>query len=163
MSHAQACSSLAQLLQQEQAVAAHLLEVLTAEHEAIASRDTDILQQAVAEKQDLLARLETSHKQRLALLSAAGLDANPDGFDALLERCAASGHDLQPRWNNLKESLSSCQRQNQLNGALLESSRRSTHRALSILLGGQGDNSELYNQAGKSTPSVLGGNRVIKA
>lgn len=159
MSHAQACSSLAQLLQQELEVAAHLLEVLTTEHEVIASRDTDILQQVVAEKQDLLARLETSHKQRLALLSAAGLDANPDGFDVLLERCA----DLQLRWNNLKENLSSCQRQNQLNGALLESSRRSTHRALSILLGGQGDNSELYNQAGKSTPSVLGGNRVIKA
>lgn len=159
----QACASLGHLMQQEQEAAARLFAVLQTEHEAIARRDTDALQQAVADKQALLNQLENSHNRRLQLMQAAGLNSGPDGFDIMLERCAASGHDLFLRWNDLKESLVSCQRQNQLNGAVLESSRRSTHRALSILLGGQGDSSELYNQAGKSTPSMPGSNRVIKA
>lgn len=163
MSLAQACVSLEQLLQQEQEAATRLFAVLKAEHEAIARRDTDTLQQVVADKQALLTQLEDSHSQRLQLMQAAGLNSDRDGFDTLLGRCTASGHDLHSSWSELKGSLTSCQRQNQLNGAVLESSRRSTHRALSILLGGQADSPELYNQTGKSTPSVLGGNRVIKA
>jgi flagella synthesis protein FlgN len=163
MSLAQACVSLGQLLQQEKEAAVRLFAVLKAEHEAIARRDTDTLQRVVGDKQALLSQLEDSHSQRLQLMQAAGLNSDPDGFDALLGRCAVSGHDFYSTWFELKESLISCQRQNQLNGAVLESSRRSTHRALSILLGGQADSPELYNQTGKSTPSMLGGNRVIKA
>jgi flagellar biosynthesis/type III secretory pathway chaperone len=151
------------LLQQEQAYASRLLDVLKAEHEALARRDTDALQQSVADKQELLAQLEASHGRRLQLMHDTGLDAGRDGFDALLSLCAEHGHDLHSSWNALKEVLASCQRQNQVNGAILESSRRTTHRALSVLLGGQADSPELYNQSGKSTPSALGGNRVIKA
>jgi len=158
-----ACSALGDLLQQELEAAVRLRVVLTTEHEAIARRDTDTLEQAVAEKQALLTQLEQSHKQRLALLSASGLDADPDGFATLLARCAGSGYDWSSRWEELKENLIACQRQNQVNGAVLENSRRTTHRALSILLGGQTDSPELYNQTGKATPSQLGGSRIIKA
>lgn len=158
-----ACSALGDLLRQELEAAVRLRVVLGTEHEAIARRDTDTLQQAVAEKQELLAHLERSHKQRLALLSASGMDADPDGFVTLLARCADSGHDWSSRWDELKETLIACQRQNQVNGAVLENSRRATHQALSILLGGQADSPELYNQAGKAMPSQLGGSRIIKA
>lgn len=142
-----------------------LLTVLVTEHEAIARRDTDALQQAVADKQTLLAQLEVSHGCRLQLLQTAGLQAGTEGFDTLLAGCSGGqGHvELASLWTRTKTALESCQRQNQINGAVLESSRRATHRALSILLGGQAEASELYNQLGKATTSPFGGNRVIKA
>lgn len=163
MALSQACVSLGRLLQQEQECSSRLLVILQTEHDAIARRDTDILQQAVTQKQALLAQLEASHGQRLQLISDVGLVSGRGGFETLIEQCADAGHDLRSRWSELKATLASCQQQNQLNGAVLESSRRTTHRALSILLGGQTDGPELYDQAGKSTPSTLGGNRVIKA
>jgi flagellar biosynthesis/type III secretory pathway chaperone len=162
MTLSQACASLGQLLQMEQDGAARLLEVLEAEHEAIARRDTDALQQLVAGKQVLLEQLESGHGKRLQMMREAGLAVDQGGFEALLVRCADNGHDLQSRWLALKAVLSSCQRQNQMNGVVLETSRRTTHRALTILLGGQADGTELYNQAGKSSPSHLAGSRVIK-
>lgn len=148
---------------QEQDSSSRLLDCLRAEHEAINRHDTDALQQVVADKQMFLARLETSHAQRMQLIRDAGLTSDLDGFDELLAQCVTCGHDLNARWAELKDVLASCQRQNQVNGAVLESSRRTTHRALSILLGGQVDGPELYNQAGKATSSMRGGNRVIKA
>ncbi|GAB4290714.1 MAG: hypothetical protein Kow0096_04400 [Thiohalomonadaceae bacterium] len=162
---AKVCDMLGGLLQAEQECAARLLIVLEMEHEAIARRDTDTLQQAVADKQKLLAQLEASHGRRLQLLQTAGLQAGPEGFDTLLAECSGGqGHaELASLWTRTKAALESCQRQNQINGAVLESSRRITLSALSILLGGQAEGSELYNQSGKATTSPFGGNRVIKA
>lgn len=162
MSLSEACASFDLLLQHEQEGAIRLLDVLKAEHEAIARRDTDALQELVAGKQALLEQLEFSHGKRLQLIREVGLEADQDGLDALLVQCAGAGHDLQSRWTALKAVLSSCQRQNQVNGVVLENSRRTTHRALTILLGGQADNNELYNQAGKSIHSHIAGGRVIK-
>jgi flagellar biosynthesis/type III secretory pathway chaperone len=163
MSLSSACEQIGRVLQKELNSSSDLLAILKAEHEAIAHRDTDALQQAVADKQELLAQLDASYGQRLQLMHDAGLDPDKGGFEELLSRCAAGGHDLQNGWDAVKEALLACQRQNQINGTVLESSRRTTHRALSVLLGGQGESTELYNQAGKSTPTLSGGNRVIKA
>lgn len=164
MSLTSVCNVLAGVLREEQECASRLLAVLETEHAAIARRDTDTLQQAVAEKQTLLAQLEASHGRRLQLLQQEGIAAAPQGFDALLAQCSVGHTELTDLWGRTKAVLESCQRQNQINGAVLESSRRITHRALSILLGGgQAEGSELYNQAGKATTSPFGGNRVIKA
>jgi len=158
-----ACEHLERALQKELASSTGLLAVLKAEHESIARRDTDALQRAVTEKQGFLAQLDASHGQRLQMIRGAGLDPDRQGFEELLSRCAAAGHDMRGSWDAVKEALIACQRQNQINGKVLESNRRTTHRALSMLLGGQGDSTELYDQAGKSTPSLGGGGRVIKA
>ncbi|MEW5992785.1 MAG: flagellar protein FlgN [Candidatus Zixiibacteriota bacterium] len=163
MSLAAVCNVLGSVLREEQECASRLLAVLETEHAAIARRDTDALQQAVDEKQILLAQLETSHGRRLQLLQQEGIEAAPQGFEALLAQCAVGHKELNDLWVRTKAVLESCQRQNQINGAVLESSRRITHRALSILLGGQAEGSELYNQSGKATTSPFGGNRVIKA
>ncbi len=159
----QSCELIGRLLREELESSARLLAVLKTEHEAIAQRDTDTLQQVVADKQQLLEQLDGCHGRRVQLMQDAGLASGRESFENILSQCADAGSDLASGWSEVKDMLLACQRQNQINGTVLESSRRTTHQALGILLGGQGDDTELYNQAGKSTPSTIGGRKVIKA
>ncbi len=161
MSDAAYCSVLRQLLDEELACSSRLLDALRKEETTIAARDPDALSAVVAEKDGLLAQMESSHKRRTELMQQAGASTDAAAFSALVASCGDGV--IEQLWSKLRESLQACQRQNNINGRVLESSRRNVQRALAILLGGQPDGTELYNQHGRSTTPSLGGRQVTKA
>lgn len=156
------CTDVGQLLSDEQALVERLASALQDEHGAMVARDSERLEHLVGLKQQVLQQLEEGHQRRLVLLQRSGLASDKAGFSTLLEQCADAGHDHGLAWEQLKSALQDCQKQNEINGKVLESGRRVIHNTLSILMGGQGEAAELYTQEGKSSPSKLGGHTVAK-
>ena len=153
------CDQLETLLRGELTAASGLHALLLAEESAIAARDVDAMQQIVADKQPLLAELESLHQRHAALLAAAGMADDKSGLEAAAQECKGG---LPEVWSQLQQGLAECQRQNQINGRLLTTSQLHTQRALSILLGRQGEADELYTADGRAAPAHFGGSHGIK-
>jgi flagella synthesis protein FlgN len=150
----------ARLLQQETAAIQSLLQALQREHQALGARDNAETALAVSDKEQRLRDLEQLAQQRSQLLQQADLTADKAGFDAFL--ASDSTGQLAEHWARLGEMLRECMRQNQINGALLESGKQISQQMLSILTGRDFAQDELYNQKGK-TASSLGQNTSFKA
>lgn len=157
------CNALRQLLLEQEGLAGRLLSVLETENEYVANRDNEGLERIVEEKRLLIDQLETCYRRNTGILSNAGISADLPGLGEALQSCKSADNTLVQTWESLKERLLACEKQNLVNGKLLESSRRVTQQALSILLGGAGDAGELYTQSGKATTPNLGGRTVRKA
>ena len=143
------------ILGQEVACIEELFDVLHREQEALALRDADALEAVVAEKQTMIGRLERLQRDRLALMDEGDYGHDNDGMAALVAAApeALSG-DLTAAWRQFEERLEQCQFQNQINGQVLDATARQTRQALSLLLGGGGTDTELYNRDGaKTAPS----------
>lgn len=136
------------LLQQETEEVSHLLEALNREHEVLLHRETDAIGIVVAEKEKALGHLNQLAAQRVILLQEAGYSDDKDGFSAFIN--SDESGQLAEKWLALEEGLRACQQQNQLNGMLLESSRQQTEKLLSIIVGRDGQKTELYDQKGAS-------------
>lgn len=123
-------------LQRETATGGQLLEALRREHQALTANDLDRLNEAVAQKADLLAAMEGCGRERVELLRAAGFGAGRAAINRLLDR-----HDPQRRtgvqraWVRLLETGAECQRQNLINGIIIRNGQHHTRQALAILRG----------------------------
>lgn len=157
------CGALRQLLLEQEGLAGRLLSVLEAENEYVANRDSEGLERIVEEKRLLIDELEACYRRNSGILGHAGMSADLHGIGEALQQCQPAGKTLEQAWESLKEKVFACEKQNLVNGKLLESSRRVTQQALSILLGGTGDGGELYTQSGKATAPNLGGHTLRKA
>lgn len=147
------------LLGQEQLAVEELITVLQQEHDALGRRVAEDVTQAVAAKEKALFALHQLAQQRAQLMQQAGLNTDKEGFNSFIT--SDTSGQLEQRWAELEERLRECQRQNQINGSLLESGRQATQEVLSILTGRDFSQNELYNQKGR-TSSSLGQNTSFK-
>ena len=128
-----------------------LLAVLQHEHTLVSGRDVSAIERIAQEKQQFLAQLDASGRAHSAALNAAGYTQHTQSMhDWLRQVDKNTGSQLTPLWLRLESLLTACQRQNQLNGGVIEISRRHTQRALGILLG-KPEETELYNPGGGAT------------
>ncbi len=134
------------LMQREAGAVERLLECLRLEEKALAERDVDTIERLTTEKQEYLAALEAFATERERLLSNAGLTADRQGFESLLEQAGGS-EALTVAWEALRENLAECQEQNLKNGQILEASRRFAGDVLGILLG-EKEGTETYDRTG---------------
>lgn len=141
-------------LEDEVTYATDLLELLSAERDALSKNDSNELEAVAKQKRELAEQLETSAERRSKhLLETTGL-ATADMQDYIDN--APSTDDQQPLkvlWEQLIEVLSQCREQNRLNGSILESSQRSIKQAIALLQG-HGQAGELYGRAGKTISSA---------
>jgi flagellar biosynthesis/type III secretory pathway chaperone len=150
-------SKFVEILQRELSQLAQLEAVLRLENEALKQRDTDAIEKNSSEKQSLIASIETLGKQRLALLQAAGKGTDKDSVLAFVN----TEPKLQERWDELEAILQRCQKQNQVNGMVLETSRQQTQQILGILLGQESrKDTQLYDAKGGTSPSFVNGRSV---
>jgi flagella synthesis protein FlgN len=132
-----------------------LRDLLTAEKAAVEAKDGEALQKAATTKRSLIDQVESLTAERTRLLAGRGLAADRAGFDALLaqldsrERPAA-----QALWASVLEGLQACQKQNQVNGLLLDASVRSTQETLAILLGHPARDTRTYDSQGAVDKSL---------
>ena len=131
--------------------AMRLLAVLQHEHTLLSGRDPTAIEQATQEKQHFLAQLDASGQAHNAALRAAGYTEHTQSLQDWLEQLdKCTGSQLTPLWQRLESLLTACHRQNQLNGGVIEISRRHTQRALSILHG-KPEETELYSPGGATS------------
>ncbi len=145
------------ILQQELGQLAQLESVLGLENEALKQRDTDAIAKNSSDKQSLISSIESLGRQRLALLQAAGKGTDKDSVLAFVN----AEPKLQEQWGELEAILLRCQKQNQVNGMVLEKSRQQTQQILGILLGQDSrKDTQLYDAKGGTSPSFFNGRSV---
>jgi flagella synthesis protein FlgN len=144
------------LIQNEKEQVSRLLALLKQEEAALVKRDVDGMEKAVAEKQLVIAELEKLAVERSNVLVVNGFSDDKQGFEGYLSSLdEASSSTVQQQWEELQELLRTCQHQNQANGQILESSRRNTEKALSLLIGRAGESdTRLYNEKGTTNRSI---------
>ena len=142
--------TLTEQLAREEALLADLESALEAESNALSRREATPLDEAVARKQSALEGLGEAVNQRLRWMQAQGLEAGLEGI-----RAAAGEADpeLPERWEALGQRLEAAQRQNEINGQILEATRKGVEELLSIFHSPapQADTGvELYTAGGRS-------------
>jgi flagella synthesis protein FlgN len=134
------------LLDQEIDGARRLLEALTQEHESLQQRDIESIERAVSAKQQWVTQLEALGKQ---FKQQVGDDA-AQVVETLTRLDPAGTRGLLERWNRLCALADDCQRQNQVNGRIIESGRVQAERILTIL-SGQLQRQEVYGPNGQTS------------
>jgi flagellar biosynthesis/type III secretory pathway chaperone len=143
--------SLNALLEGERSATVRLLDALREEHQALMRRDMTALDHAVNKKSQQVAELEILGRERDAALNATGHTAGREGIESWLSHQPNGA--AKKLWQELQNLLLRCQRQNLINGGIVETSRRYTQRALSLLQG-QSAEPALYGPSGTSGPAT---------
>ena len=147
----------AEILQDELGQMTRLEVVLGLEYEALQQRDSDALIKNTQEKQQLITVIESRGRERLELLQGAGYGIDKEAVLGFID----AEPQLRRRWDELEVVLLRCQKQNQVNGILLEKDKQLTKQLMSILLGeGSRKNTELYDAKGSTSSSFLNGRSV---
>ncbi len=130
----------------EETEAAHgLLSVLRREREALSLRALDEIREMAERKQSFIERLEDLASRQNDLLRRIGVDPRDTELPACLRSMG-----LQPvaeQWTTLRNVLKDCQKENQVNGGIIEMSRRFAQQVLDTLRGAASE-SRLYGPSG---------------
>lgn len=138
--------SLLGIMQREIENCMELLSALHREHAAVTNNTPALLEQTTDEKLHWLQQAEVLATMRTDIVSTAGLADDPQDMSA----CLSVHMDLVARWQQVQRIMVECQRQNQINGSVIELSRRHTLRALSLLRG-QSIDQATYSASGETS------------
>lgn len=142
--------TLDELLRSDESELGRLADVLESEHRALAGNDMEQLQQATAEKDELLGALRERAKRKIHLLAQLGY--RPDRKHAaseFLREQAGADSSLMERWHSAQQKLAECQHRNAVNGRILGHLQRRLSR-ISDIIRGADQNQSLYGSAGES-------------
>jgi flagellar biosynthesis/type III secretory pathway chaperone len=129
-------ASLRICLQREIQAGGQLLEILRREHQALTGNDPAFLNQVVAQKGELVAVMEACGRERNGLLRGAGFGIDRAAIEQLLNRDDPQRQNgIQRDWARLLEIGAECQRQNLVNGIIIQAGQQQTRQALAILRG----------------------------
>jgi len=130
-----------------------LLLALDNEHKALVDKNIDSIQSIAEEKIVLMEHLEDLNKERRSLLDNAGLDITSTGVGDFLQNSKSPrAPQMKALWDEISNISKQCDKQNNINGIIIESNKRHTENALSILQG-KPQNTELYSNKGESIKS----------
>ncbi|MGD8643039.1 MAG: flagellar protein FlgN [Chromatiales bacterium] len=128
---------LLELLREQNRVAADLSAALDNERALIATRDEAGLEQAVRDKAELVARLESLEIERLGQVQAlTGQPGDRADFESVAAELDTSG-ELGRLWRSLAALSLSCREKNLANNNLVTLSLQAVGEALAILRGGE--------------------------
>jgi len=114
--------------------AKRILSLLEQERQALAGRDSVVIEQLVTAKLQAFERWEQLESQRRGLLQKSGLANDNRGMEQFLARADHSG-ELNRAWRELQDLTARCRQENQLNGNIIDIHRRQASEALAILSG----------------------------
>ena len=130
-----------------------LLLALDNEHKALVDKNIDSIQSIAEEKILLMEHLEDLDKERRSLLDNAGLEITSTGVGDFLQNSKSPrAPQMKALWDEISSISKQCDKQNNINGIIIESNKRHTENALSILQG-KPQNTELYSNKGESIKS----------
>ncbi len=133
----------AELLQAQQSVLAELNALLEDEATVLREREPARVEELASSKLNIVQTLERQGGQLSSLLLRQGLQPGAEGVRQLMDGLSLSDH-----WQQCVSLLQKCQQHNAVNGGLIEASRGSNERILSLLQG-QTLSPRLYGSTGK--------------
>lgn len=143
-------SKLIPLLNEISSYLNQLLNALVNEHDALSNNNLPKIESIAQEKIILMEHLEDLDKERRSLLKSSGFDLNSTDLDELFQNNSSPRAPLmKSAWEQISKLTRACDRQNNINGIIIENNKRHTENALSILQGRQ-QTTELYSNKGTS-------------
>ncbi len=139
---------LAGLLRREVELAEALRDSLAREHEALRGHALEAIREAAADKELLVRQLETLACSQNDLLRRAGFDPTRDDLDQALRRSGMG--QVYRQWTELTRVLTDCRHRNQVNGGMIEMSRRFAQQILDTIRGGTNAGT-LYGPSGQAS------------
>ncbi len=141
-------SELALMLSQEQSTVDQLKQVLKQESVALAQRNIQDIESSASIKSKLLKTFSKQVQARLRYLSTQKLEASETGLLQLLDTLnIASKETIEQQWSKLKQDFQFLQKQNELNGLVIQNSQARNRSLLNILHGNK-NQPNLYNESG---------------
>lgn len=123
-------------LQREIQMSVQLLETLRREHKALTTNNLVLLNETVAQKGEQIAAMDDCSRERNALLHEAGFGTDRTALEKLLDLYDPQRRTpVQREWTRLLEIGAECQRQNLVNGIIIQAGQQHTRQALAILRG----------------------------
>lgn len=144
---------LASVLVEETEAANQLLSLLLREREALTRRALEEIQELAEHKQSLIELLEELSSRQNALLQRGGVDPGDTELETCLRDMGLKA--VAEQWNALRAILKNCQKENQINGGIIEISRRFAQQVLDTLRGAT-PGERLYGPSGESQPHETG-------
>ncbi|ARU57453.1 FlgN family protein [Oleiphilus messinensis] len=134
--------------------------ILIEEQDALRSRNIQSLQDVVKRKTDTLSLIEASSKAKTKLFEKLNTPITPKRMAALIR--ASRRKDLIDLWEDAEQRMQNCKHINQVNGKVMEHSRRRVAKLMDIFRG-QSQQSGIYTAQGKQQHSGAGGYTLAKA
>ncbi len=148
MTHANLWQRLDDCVARELDASNRLLEALREENAALVTRNAAHIEQSVDTKSRVLAEFDAIDREREHLIRESGQATRQDFSDQIANCDPQRRNRLLDNWMQLLEMTGECQRQNSVNGALIQSGLRHTRQALSLLKGQTPSESLQYGPGG---------------
>lgn len=148
------------VLSQAAARAGALKSALAEEREALAGRDAERLDVAVASKRNLVQELDGLERNRAEICSNAGFSDDAAEMSELIAWCDADAT-LGQGWQQLLELGADCDRLNLANGAIIRLRQQQISQGL-LLLRGSAPDTNTYGPTG-AAPTTPGGRTLTEA
>ena len=137
------------ILEQENTCLSQIVHLLKIEHKAIIDRDTSTMGSLLDKKSPLLSKLEQLDKQRQGFYEKINrLAYTNKNFTRYIE--LQSSERVSTHWKQIKQQLSQCKKQNELNGRMINLRKNNTEQILQILLGHPMNNTQTYSHLGQT-------------
>lgn len=147
--HALEKEQLKTILEQENTCLSQIVHLLKIEHKAIIDRDTPTMGALLDKKSPLLSKLEQLDKQRQDFYEKTNrLAYTNKNFTRYIEQ--QSSELISICWKQIKQQLSLCKKQNELNGRMINIRKNNTEQILQILLGHPINNTQTYSHLGQT-------------
>jgi len=120
-----------------------LLDVLKLETHVLEKNNIEELESITQEKIQLTEQIEKSEQRRIAFIAEKALDPNePQQW--------IKGEKLSTLWQKIKITSEQCQKQNMINGLIINGSRRRVQAQMNILNFASPNNELVYSATGTS-------------
>lgn len=137
-----------QLLDLDLKTTLKLLATLDQERQALTTRDSDVLQQSLNQKSQLLGQLHQHYQMREKLLLKNGLEYNEASLQQWITGLAnEEALEINTKWNLFKQRLNELKSHNTINAKIVQRTQQSLSRVLAILKG-QPQVQTVYGQNG---------------
>jgi flagellar biosynthesis/type III secretory pathway chaperone len=145
---------LVQLLEREVECTRNLMQSLEIENEALSEHHTAALEEVIQDKQESIRQLESISHQRMLLLESITTKtaANDSYFNNDDNPISSNDVQIAILWKELMSLAEQCQKQNRINGSIVELGYQQSNYALDILRG-TSSKSDLYDNNGQTTKS----------
>lgn len=138
------------LLEQENSLSSKLLSALQKEHEALSKNEFSLFTEAVTDKIELLSQIEITENQLSSVFKQNSISFDVQGIKTLAIKYPQYGTQITKIWQQLRIIAVQSQKQNHINGIMLEANQAYIRRVLNILRGQTSHAEGLYGPSGKS-------------
>ena len=140
---------LSTILQQENSCLSQILELLTQESEAILNLETELMGSLLDKKTHLLSKLDQIDKKRQSFFEhSSGKTYNKEDFSLFIKH--QPSQTLLSIWQDIKQQLSQCKKQNEINGRVISIRKENTEQILQILSGRPANKPQTYSHLGQT-------------